>query len=240
MKSKAKRTVFIYSVLLLSTIARDVQCQVSGFVSPGGTVGQHSKGFTTSNTFSTTATNTWKPISNFNTHPAAKGYYTATGWNGYSSYPLNTQYWTGNPAQYIPYHQYSYNSYPYEQYPGQYVHYPQPYGYVQHQTGYNQYYGKYPNFNAGYWMGQAYHPAHLQPIYMQHPAVYMPHPPVYHQPPMYYQPVFYNGHWVSQPIYAHPGKYHDRGFLGGTGGDLVTGLLGAVLVGTIAGKVARG
>lgn len=191
-------------------------------------------GFANSNTFSTVATNSWTPVNNWNTHPAAKGFHSTSGWNGYSSYPINTQYWTGH--QYIPHQQYPYNQYAYNNWlhPAHNGYYPQQYGFVHQQNGY------YPNFNAGYWVGNGgYHPASMNTVYMPHPAAYMPHP-VYHAPqPLYYHTVFYNGRWVHQPVYAHP-RHFDRGFLGGTGGELAKGLLGALLVGTIAGKVARG
>jgi len=59
--------------------------------------------------------------------------------------------------------------------------------------------------------------------------------------------MYYPGHHgMYQPMYGyHPGlPYHrkpfGRGFLGGTGGDVAKGLLGAVLVGVIAGKVVKG
>jgi hypothetical protein len=77
-------------------------------------------------------------------------------------------------------------------------------------------------------------------MYM-HPPVYMHPVPVYHKP-MYYRghQMMYNGHYPYHAVqYPYYGNQYDRGFFGGTGGDLAKGLLGALLVGAVAGTVAR-
>ena len=152
--------------------------------------------------------------------------------------PVNGQYWTGHPAPYYNQQQYqmpygSQGQYWGGQYMQPYYGYDQyGYGYNHPQMGYNNYNGQYPHFDANYWSGNLY----------QHNPMNIHQTPYHYQQAMYYP----GHHGMYQPMYGHhPGlpyyrKPFGRGFLGGTGGDVAKGLLGAVLVGVIAGKVVKG
>ncbi|XP_053375727.1 histidine-rich glycoprotein-like [Mercenaria mercenaria] len=235
MISKTRKTAYIYLLLLSSVIHH--------------TYGQTGIAGHTATTFKQTHSNYYYPSAGFNNfpHPAAKGYFPVSAVNSYN-YPLNGQYWTGQPYHYTKYPQYpQYQNQLYWNHPGHYQYHPQQYGFAHPATGYNNHYRQYPSFDAQYWMGHNYYPSHIASAYM-HPApihpMYMHQGPIYHQP-SYYQGhhVMYNGHYpyhaVQYPAYPYYVDHYDRGFFGGTGGELAKGLLGALLVGTVAGTVAR-
>ena len=166
---------------------------------------------------------------------AAKGYGSPLyGGNMYYNYahPVNAQYWTGHSLA-AGYHQYpqaygGYGQYGQPYYSGyggyQSWNYPQQYGNMGVHPAYSGQYMHYPNFNANYWTGHH----NMYPVYPMYPVHGMqgyPHPVPYGQYPY------------------HPGYYYGRprGFLGGLGqSKMVKGLLGALLVGAVAGKIARG
>ena len=161
---------------------------------------------------------------------AAKGYgspqYTGNFYNNYA-HPVNAQYWTGHslPGGYQNYpQQYGYQQGVY----GGYMQYGQPYGAAGYQSwnypspynywgvhpAYSAQYAHYPNFNANYWTG---HHGMYAPVYPHH--------------------VPYYGH-AQYPYYRQPYYYGRRKPFLQSG--LAKGLLGALAVGVIVGKVARG
>ncbi|KAL4223754.1 hypothetical protein ACF0H5_017220 [Mactra antiquata] len=167
---------------------------------------------------------------------AARGYSnTPVVPNTYLNAPVHGQFWTGHvqpyPQQYGNYYNPAYagyNQYGSGYYPATpYQHYPQQY------PAYGQYdqYGYYPNFDAQYWTGSHF-PQVYSPVYQQHGV------------PVYHHGMVYPGQYVHHPQYArgypYPYKPYKKGFLGGTGSGLAKTLLGAVVVGTVAGAVARG
>ena len=171
--------------------------------------------------------NTYAPVSNG--FHAAKGYaspmYTGNQYYNYA-HPVNAQYWMGHslPAGYQQYPQpYGYQQGGYVQYGqyGQSWNYPQQYGYWGVHPAYSGQYVHYPTFNANYWTGHhQMYPVHGVPAYPYH----MPYG---HAPYPYYRQPYYYG--------------RRRGFLGDFArSNLAKGLLGALVVGAIAGKVARG
>ena len=181
------------------------------------------------------ALNTYAPVNPglYDVGTISKGYSdrpTPGVLGSYINQPVHGDYWSGHAPQYQEYpssYPYNYNQYAYQQ-----QYYPQQFGY-QH-TGYNAYDDQYPAFNPRYWAGG--------PVMQQYPV------PVYQMGPMY-QPRYYHHYngMPYHPYYHHPAAYHNpayrqqnKGFLGGTGRGLAKGLLGAALVGVIAGKVARG
>lgn len=179
-----------------------------------------------------------------NLQGAAKGYSnTPVIPNTYMNTPVHGQYWTGQAVnQYYPqytqqqygaynqqgygsYDQYGSNYYPTAGLPLQQQYYPQQYSVY----GQNNQYGHYPGFDAQYWTGN-YYPQHV-PVYQ-------------HGMPVYQGGMVYPGQYVRHPQY--PGAYpyshkpYKKGFLGGPKSGLAKTLLGAVVVGTVAGAVARG
>ena len=139
---------------------------------------------------------------------------------GYS-HPLDGAYWTGSTygaATHAAYQQPYYGS---------------PYGHNPFgMSGYGIHnYNTYPAFNPSFWGGQ--YPANVYPY--RHNVLPGPVHPVYpghvmHHPG--YVP-HYNG---GVPRHLMPRKF-GQGLLSGTS---TKGILGAVLVGTVAGLVARG
>lgn len=230
MSSRTRKAVCTY-LLLLSAVLQQSYCQISpGF---NNAVAGH-----TSSTFKQSHSSFLYPQNGYiYTHPAAKGFYPVSAVNTYNKYPLNGQYWTGQPLSFIKYPQYP----QYQQvfnYPASYKFFPQQ---IYHKTGFNNHYGQYPIFDANYWMGNNFYPLQ-KPMYINPMApVYMHPVPMYHNP-MYYQGqnvMYYNHPYNAVPYPVYHGNYHDRGFLGGTGGELAKGLLGALLVGAVVGTVAR-
>lgn len=163
-----------------------------------------------------------KGYSNYQTYPPS-----------YTSTPVHGQYWTGYAQSYPQHAPQQYGTY------GSYnTGYLQNGAYVPQQfysQPYPQYgpvnYGHYPGFDARYWTGNHYQqpvPVYHQPVPMYHHGV--PVYPAYPQYPNHYYPKGY-------PYYKkRPGK----GFLGGSGDGIGKTLLGAVVVGAVAGAVARG
>ncbi|WAR03427.1 hypothetical protein MAR_009985 [Mya arenaria] len=163
-----------------------------------------------------------------------------TGVRGYASgavyqpavQPLQSQYWTGQQSSQYAQPQYSagytptngyyqqYGQQAYSQYGQQY--YPQTTGQQSYPQSYGQQY--YPqsygqqNYHPGYWTGasQGYYPRQQVPNY---PGHYPAHP------------VHYPTHRGYYPTHRKPYKKSK---------DLTKTLLGAVVVGAVAGAVARG
>ena len=160
---------------------------------------------------------------------AAKGYatpmYTGNFYNNYA-HPVNAQYWTGHslPAGYQKYPQsYGYSQYGQPNYYGyQSWNYPQQYGYMGVHPAYSGQYLHYPNFNANYWTGHH----QMYPI---------------HGVPVYPQQYPYGHYGMQYPYYHGPFYPRPRGFLDGIARSKVAkGLLGALVVGVVAKKIARG
>ena len=148
--------------------------------------------------------------------------YTGNFFNNYA-HPVNAQYWTGHnlPVGYQQYpQQYGYQQYGYQ--PGGYGYqswnYPSQYNYWGVHPAYSIQYAHYPNFNANYWTG---HHGMYAPVY-PHQMPYYGHP----QYPYYQQPYYYGRRRSFMGDFARSG--------------LAKGLLGALVVGVVAGKVARG
>ena len=176
------------------------------------------------------------PKQQFSTFPSNKGYFPAQagGLDYYYTQPVNAQYWTGPPATHI--HAPHYKQPLYQPYPNQFGLWNQP------QTGLYPWNAvQYPTFDANYWTGAHFNPNYYGPVYPQpHPVYQHPvyHPQtVYH--PAYYQRAMYPGHYLYHPAPFGSDPYKQRGFFGGTGQGLAKGLLGALLVGVVAGAVAR-
>lgn len=213
MDTKTRKTVFVHMLLIVSAITPNVHGQLIGTAYGN--------------------THAYSPVSS-NAFPFVKGFIPALSMGTYYSQPVNTMYWTGQPTQLVNYpQQYPYSSqYSYSQYPSPY--YKPQYGYSQKQSGYDYYYGNYPSFDASYWTGAVYQPA----VIAQQVPVY--HVPVYRYPVnqmVYYQHPIQPLH---PPVIYPAYPYYEKGFFGGTGGQLAKGLLGALMIGVIAGKVARG
>lgn len=150
--------------------------------------------------------------------PAVRGYSNvADSQDNYYTAPVHAQYWTGSPYQG-----------PYQQYPQQINggYYPQPYPAVN------------PGFDAQYWTGH-YIPYPAQQYYGP-----QPYPSRYSQYQQTYPYGTGAGYYAGRP--AHPGMYYPhhaplpmKPYNKGKGSIAKT-LLGAAVVGVVAGAVARG
>jgi hypothetical protein len=186
--------------------------------------------------------NTYHPGSIHGTNSATKGYANMP----FATNPVHGQYWNGFSQTYPQYNAQQYGDYQtgygaYNTgYPQNGAYYPQPY-YQQPYAQYGQnYYGQYPGFDAQYWSGQ-YYPQQM-PLYQHQVPVYHPGVPMY---PVYHGQQNYYGHSGYYPNQQFHGgyPYHKKrigkGFLGGTGHSMAKTLLGAAVVGVVAGTVAK-